>query len=58
VSLVKEGSVTASSCFCLVDPVCFIRMPFSVVVIILFVLEGVVFIFVISQKTVELLAQL
>lgn len=52
----KEGNVTASSCFRLLDPVRFIHMPFSAIVIILFVLEGVVsLIFVISQKMVQLL---
>lgn len=52
---VKEGSVTASSCFHLVDPVCFIHRPSSAIVITLFVLERVAFsIFVLSQKMVLL----
>lgn len=52
----KDGSVTASSCFHLVDPVCFIHLPSSAIVITLFVLERVAFpIFVLSQKMVQLL---
>lgn len=52
----REGSVTASSCFHLVDPVCFIHLSSSAIVITLFVLEGVTFpIFVLSQKMEQLL---
>lgn len=51
---VKEGSVTASSCFHLVDPVCFIHLPSSAIVITLLVLEGAAFlIFVLSHKMVQ-----